>query len=82
MCCLLSEKIAVRGSNQAEVDFDRAVAAKALKLLLLQNAQQFGLQRGRDFTNLVEKQRALIGEFNAANSLTHRASVCASLGTE
>jgi len=41
-----------------------------------------GLQCRRDFSYLVEEQRALIGEFNAANSLPHRARVCTSLGTE
>ena len=42
------------------------LAADALELALLQHAQQLGLHRRRDVADLVEEQRAAVGELEAA----------------
>ena len=50
----------------------RLRAAQALELLLLQDAQQLGLQRRRDVADLVEEQRAAVGQLEAADLLRDR----------
>ena len=52
--------------------------ADPLELTLLQHAQQLALQFERDFADLVQKQRAAIGEFEAAEPVAQRAGECAS----
>ena len=44
-------------------------ATQALELLLLQDAKQFGLQRRRNITDLVQKERAFVSQLEAANLL-------------
>ncbi len=48
-------QISIRGRDQAQVHFDGAVAAEPFELLILKNAQQFGLQFERNFADLVEE---------------------------
>ena len=55
-----SRQVAVRGRHQAHVHLDRLRAAQALELLLLQHAEQLGLQLRRDVADLVEEQRPLV----------------------
>ncbi len=43
------------------------------KLALLQHAQQLALQFQRDLADLVEEQRAAVGELEAADAVAHRA---------
>ena len=43
----------------------RAVVADALELALLEHAQQLGLQLERDLADLVEEERAAVGELEA-----------------
>ena len=48
--------------------FRVAVAAHALELLLLEHAQELGLQGGRDLSDLVQEERAAVRQLEA----THR----------
>ena len=56
----------MRRRDQADVDLDRLVAADAEDLLVLQHAQQLGLQRQRHVADFVEEQRAAVGVLEAA----------------
>ena len=58
------------------------LAADALELLLLQRAQQLDLHRGRDVADLVEEQRAAVGELEPAELLLDRAGERALLVAE
>ena len=52
--------------HQAHVDRDRLLAADAHDLALLQRAQQLDLQRGVHVADLVEEQRAAVGQLELA----------------
>src|SRR5438552_4012610 len=54
-------KVAVRGRDDADVDFDRLAAAHPVDLALMKRAQELGLQPRIHFADLVEQQRAAIG---------------------
>src|ERR1700739_639625 len=54
-------------------------AAQAFKFLLLQDAQQFGLQSRRNVAHFVEKERAFVGQLETANLLCYGTGECASL---
>ena len=56
-------QIAIGGGDQAHVHFDRARAAEPLEFALLQNAQQLHLRGRRNVADFIEKQRALVGQF-------------------
>ena len=60
-------EIAVGGGDEADIDGDGPVAAETLDLFLLQGAQELGLQVERNLADFVEKERALVGEFQAAD---------------
>jgi hypothetical protein len=64
-------QIAMGGDNQTHVDVMRAAAAQALKLLLLQNAQKFRLQRQWQVPNFVQEESAGIRHFEAAEFLCY-----------
>ena len=57
-------------------------AADALELLLLQHAQQLDLRVERQLADLVEEDRAVVGELEAALLLLHRAGERAALVAE
>ncbi len=57
----------IRSRDHAHVDFLSGVAAQALKFLLLQDAQQLGLQLQRNVTDLVEEERSLVRQFEASD---------------
>src|SRR5271166_5398463 len=61
------------GYDNAHVNLLRLIAAKTLKLLLLQNSQQLGLQFEWYITNLVEKQCAPICQLETAHLTGGRA---------
>ena len=63
MSCL---QVAVRGGDEPHVDADRLDAADALELALLQRAQELHLHLDRDLADLVEEERAAVGELEAA----------------
>ena len=56
----LRRQIAIGGRDQPDVQLVSARAAHALELALLQHAQQLGLQRRREFADLVEEDRAAL----------------------
>ena len=58
-------ELAVRGRDDADVDFDLLVRADPLDGALLQDAQQLGLHRQREFADFVEKDRAAVGLFES-----------------
>src|SRR5581483_2643022 len=66
-------EIAVGGGDDAHVGAPRLVLAEALELLLLEKAQQLGLQRRRQLADLVEEQRAALGRLDAPRLIAHRA---------
>jgi hypothetical protein len=66
-------QIAVRGGDNADIDLAGARVANALDFLLLQNPQKLGLHRLGDFSNLVQEQRAAVGEFESAWFVADRA---------
>ena len=55
--------------DQAHIHFDGARAAQPFELVLLQDAQQLGLQLQRNVADFVEKQRAFMGQLEAADLL-------------
>ena len=57
----------IGGGDDAHIHFLGRIAAQALELLLLQNAQQLGLELQRDVADFVEEQRALVRQFEAPN---------------
>ena len=59
-------EVAVGRGDQAHVDLDRLDAADALELALLERAQQLHLHLDRDLADLVEEQRAAVGQLEAA----------------
>ena len=56
----------VGGRDQAEVHLDRLLAAEALEAPVFEHAQQLGLRDEREVADLVEEQRAAIGQLHAA----------------
>src|ERR1700745_3820073 len=58
--------IAVSRSDDAHIYVNGLRAAQALELLFLKGAKQFGLQLEADIADLVQEQRAVIGQFEAA----------------
>ena len=59
-------QVLVRRCDDTQIKFDVLQTAQPPERLFLQNAQQFGLQHQRNFADLVEEQRTLIGEFEDA----------------
>src|SRR5262249_18390077 len=66
-------EIAVRRRDEADVDLAPAVGADALHHAVLQHAQQLRLERERGLADLVEEQRASVGELELAFALGDRA---------
>ena len=52
------DQVAVGGGDDAYIDLDRLAAADRVDLALLQRAQQFDLRGERQFSDLVEEERA------------------------
>src|SRR5688572_32861934 len=59
--------MAVRARNQPHVDVLGSSAPQPLELLLLQRTQQLRLDLSRNVSRFVEKQRAPIGQLQAAD---------------
>src|SRR5205085_11924813 len=57
-----SFEIFVRRGDDAHVDLNRLLSADALERLLLQHAQHFGLRLQTHVADLIEEQRAAVGE--------------------
>src|SRR4029453_19531140 len=73
---------AVGGGDQAHIDGAGAFFADAFEITFLQHAQQLALQFERNFADLVEKQRAAVGELKAPDAVAHRAGEGAADVTE
>ena len=56
------------GRDQPHVGLDRLVAADALERLLLQDAQDLGLQRQRHVADFVEEQGAAVALLELADA--------------
>src|SRR6516162_4376588 len=56
--------VSIRSRNEADINLNRARSAHAFEFALLQNSQQFRLQRRRQFTDFVEKNRAAVGDLD------------------
>ena len=61
------------GGHNAHIHLHRLVVAHPLQLAALHKAQQLGLQRQRHLADLVQKQRAAVGGFDAPRAPLHRA---------
>ena len=60
----------VRGCDESHVGLQRHVAPDALEFAVLDGAQQLGLQVERQFADLVEEQRAVVGDLEPAAPLS------------
>src|SRR5205823_4966753 len=75
-------QVPVRRSDDAHVNSYGARAADALELALLKDAQQLRLHRRRHLADLVEEERAAVGDFELALLLSERAGERAALVAE
>ncbi len=66
-------QVTICRSHDADVDRPRRLLADALKLSLLEHAQQFGLQVERDLAHFIEKQRPAVGGLEPAGPVTEGA---------
>src|SRR5580658_3961765 len=72
----------MRSSNEPHVDLVSPSTPQTLKLLFLQYAEEFGLQRRWNITYLVQEKCAFVGHFEAANLLRDGPCECAFLVAE
>src|SRR5262245_36779111 len=66
MCC----------RHYSDIDSMRPAAAETFELLLLQNAQQFRLQRERQVPDLIKEESSVIRHFEAAGFLRDSSGKC------
>ncbi|MNP40409.1 hypothetical protein D3C76_1340500 [compost metagenome] len=57
-------QVAVGRAEDPHVDLDLTVPAHPAKAAIVEKPQELGLQIGRHLANLVEKHRALVGQFH------------------
>ena len=62
----------MRGGDDPDVDRDLLGAADAEEAALLEHAQQVDLHLGRDVADLVEEERAAVGELELALAFARR----------
>src|ERR1044071_5273047 len=67
-------EVSISRRDQADVDSQRPRSADALKLTLLQNTQQLHLHCSTQVANLIEKQRAAVGELKPTFMTLRRVS--------
>ena len=65
-------EVAVGRGDHPDIDADVGGAAHALEALLLEEAQQLGLQRRRHLADFVEEDRPAVGGFEQAPLLHPR----------
>ena len=75
-------QVAIGRGNDADVHLGRVRGAQALQFVLLEDAQQLHLHIRGQLTNLVEEDRAVVGELEPALFLLHRTGERAPLVTE
>ena len=78
----LQLEIAIRGADQPELGPPPLIAAHPLVGSLLNQAQQLGLQGVREFADLVQEQRAAVGQGERAVAAAHGAGVGSPLVAE
>ncbi len=59
-------QVAIRSGDHAHVHLQRLRSAQALKLALLQHAQQLHLDRRRHVADFIQKQRAFVRQLELA----------------
>ena len=59
-------QVAIGGGNNAHRNLDRLLAAHAMKLAFLQNAEQLRLRSRVQIAHFVQEQRASIGQLEFA----------------
>src|SRR6266446_8013764 len=64
-------QISIRCSNQPNVHLVSPRTPQPLELLFLQDAQQFGLQRRRNITDLIQEKCAFVGQLETADLLRY-----------
>ena len=62
-------QVTVRGGDQTDVAGDGLVAADALELLLLEDAQDFGLRQRTHIPDFIQEQRATVALLELADAL-------------
>ena len=67
-------EVPIRGGHEADVDGDRADAADPLELLLLQRAQNLGLELQRKISHFIQEKGSLMAELQASDLLCDGAS--------
>ena len=73
----LGLQVLVRRREHPDVDLDPRRTADGLERLLLQDAQHLGLRLDAHVADLVEKQRAAVGDLELAAPVRNRAGKCA-----
>src|SRR5437879_3972917 len=66
-CFGLSQKIAITGGDQTDLDASRPLVPHSLELAFLKDPQQLALQVQRDLPNFIKKQRALVSQLEPAH---------------
>lgn len=64
-----ADEIAIAGGEDAGVDADSSGSTEALELLILEHAQQLGLELEGNFSNFIKEKSATVGEFEASHFL-------------
>ena len=75
-------EVSVRGGQQPHVDLQRPRASQAFELVLLEDAQDLGLRARAHVADLVQEQRAALGELELADLLLDGAREGAALVAE
>ncbi len=65
-------KIGIGGGNQAHIDLPRARRAQPFDLAGFEHAQQFCLLPDGHISDFVQKNRAAVGQFEAADAIGAR----------
>jgi hypothetical protein len=75
-------RISVGRGDHAHVDAQELVGADALDFAFLERAQELRLHRERELTDLVEEERAAVGDLELPGAIAARAGVGAAQMTE
>src|SRR3984885_5978733 len=78
----LNREFPIRGRDDSHVDFTRRIVADAFVLPLLKDAQEFRLHFERQVSDLIEKDRAPVGELKSPRPVAHSAGEGPSYVTE
>src|SRR5690606_21592159 len=69
----LVSQVPVRGGDDPDIDLARLLLADALERAFLNHPKQLALKLERNLADLVEEQRAAVGELEAADAIAERA---------